>query len=96
MNATDALGINRHFGNLAPLAGLPLVAADANASNAVNSTDALMVSRRFSNQINAFPLGDWVWGTMNLNIVNGGSYTNLLLQGLCGGDVNGSYVPTGP
>jgi len=33
---------------------------------------------------------------MNLNIVNSGSYTNLLLQGLCGGDVNGSYVPTGP
>ncbi len=95
VNATDALGINRHFGNLAPLAGLPLVAADANASNAVNSTDALMVSRRFSNQINAFPLGDWVWGTLNLNLVNGGSYTNLLLQGLCGGDVNGSYVPNG-
>jgi len=96
VNATDALGINRHFGNLAPLAGLPLVAADANASSAVNSTDALMVSRRFSNLVNTFPLGDWVWGSMNLNLIVGGSYTNLLLPGLCSGDVNGSYVPTGP
>ncbi|MFZ9969391.1 MAG: S8 family serine peptidase [Bacteroidia bacterium] len=96
VNATDALGINRHFGNLAPLVGLPMMAADANNSGAVNSTDALMVSRRFSNIIAAFPLEDWVWGTVNLQLVAGGSYNNLLWQGLCAGDVNASYSPPGP
>jgi PKD repeat protein len=96
VNATDALGINRHFGNVAPLLGLALSAADANNSGAVNSTDALMVSRRFSNIITAFPLGDWVWENFNLQLVAGGTYNNLIWKGLCTGDVNASYVPPTP
>ncbi|MFM7497296.1 MAG: dockerin type I domain-containing protein [Bacteroidota bacterium] len=96
VNATDALGINRHFGNVAPLLGLALSAADANNSGAVNSTDALTVSRRFSNIITAFPLGDWVWENFNLQLVAGGTYNNLLWKGLCTGDVNASYVPPAP
>lgn len=93
VNATDALGIARHFGNVLLLNGLPLLAADVNASNTVNATDALTVARRFSNVINTLPSGSWLWETTALNLVTGGSYNNLALRCLTYGDVNASYVP---
>jgi hypothetical protein len=93
VNATDALGINRHFSNVSLLSGLFLLAADVNASNSINSTDALVTARRFSNVIPTMPAGDWRYETGSLNLVSGGTYNNLLLRTLTFGDVNGSYIP---
>ncbi|MFM8837984.1 MAG: dockerin type I domain-containing protein, partial [Bacteroidota bacterium] len=93
VNATDALGINRHFSNVGLLSGLFLLAADVNASNSINATDALVTARRFSNVISTMPAGDWRFETGSLNLVSGGTYNNLLLRTLTFGDVNGSYIP---
>jgi len=85
--------INRHFSNLTPLLGLNLQAADVNASQAVNATDALICSRRFSNIISSFGSGDWLWMPMMLQVQSGIQYPNLVMKGITFGDVNGSYVP---
>lgn len=92
VNSTDALAIARHFTSAAPLAGLRLDAADVNASETVNATDALQVARRFTNQINSFPLGDWLFKA------DGFSHTVtqptfVTMRALAVGDVNGSYTP---
>ncbi|MFM7699190.1 MAG: GEVED domain-containing protein, partial [Bacteroidota bacterium] len=66
VNATDALQANLHFANTQPLTGLRLRAADVNASNSVNASDALVISRRYSNVISTFPAGDWVFDTATI------------------------------
>ena len=95
VNATDALGINRHFSNVATLSGFYAMAADLNASNSINATDALITARRFSNLITSIPAGNWIFETGTLNLINGGTYNNLILKSLTFGDVNGSYIPPG-
>jgi hypothetical protein len=59
----------------------------------VNATDALLVSRRFTNTINSLPSGDWIWEVNSLQTVAGGNYNNLAWRCLAAGDVNGSYQP---
>ena len=91
VNATDALQANLHFANTQPLTGLRLRAADVNASNSVNASDALVISRRYSNVISAFPAGDWVFDTATIT-TNGAAITRDF-KAMCYGDVNGSFVP---
>ena len=89
-NATDALFINRHFSGTSLLSGLPLLAADVNASGTVNSSDALIVMRRFTTQVDSFAAGNWVLSPSVLTLPFSGP---LALRILAMGDVNGSYVP---
>jgi len=89
VNATDALLANLHFSNAQPLSGLRLKAGDVNASGTVNASDALVISRRYANVINSFPSGEWVFDTAVLNL--NGAAVSRNLQGLCYGDVNGSF-----
>lgn len=90
-NSADALVIMKHFVNLQQLSGLPLMAADVDASNYVNTSDALLVAQRFVLIISSFPAGDWVFednpvAVLNNNVIND-------FKGLCYGDVNQSYIP---
>ena len=92
LNASDALAVALHFAQVQTLQGLFLKAADVNGNGAVNSNDALNISLRYSGQINAFALGDWVSEEAMINLSNTAQPT-LLLPVLCSGDVNGSYRP---
>ncbi|MFM8494290.1 MAG: hypothetical protein ACKOEM_02020 [Planctomycetia bacterium] len=93
VNATDALGISRHFTNLQLLNGLKRKAADVNVTASINSADALLVSRRFSTIINNFNAGDFVYSVDTFTLAQGDSLFLDVLS-LCYGDVNGSYNPS--
>lgn len=91
-NAVDALAVLRHFVGLTTLEGIYFQAADVNADGNVNSMDALSIARRFVGLITGFPNGDWVFENKNVTISGPGNYSQDL-NGLCNGDVDGSYVP---
>ncbi len=92
VNAVDALGILRYFVGVDPLSPLQQMAADVDASYFINSTDALLVLKRFTGIINYFPLGDWVFEP-TMVVVDGTGNIVRNIKGLCVGDVNRSYVP---
>ncbi|MCX6272880.1 MAG: dockerin type I domain-containing protein [Bacteroidetes bacterium] len=91
VNSSDALLVLKHFVGMIQLSGLALQAADVNGDQVVNAADALMILQRFTGMINSFPSGDWVFEspmfTAPLTQV-----ANIPIQGLCYGDVNGSYL----
>jgi hypothetical protein len=91
-NATDALIIELYTVNLYPLALLNRKAADVNADLAINATDALWVKLRTVGMINSYPAGDWKFTDTTFVLAD---YATINLKGLCVGDVNGSYIPTG-
>lgn len=91
VNSADALLIMKHFVGITPLTGLRLLAADVNGLNGVNSVDALLCAKRFVNQINSFPVGDWIFEVKDVTIVNSDQVNNF--KALCYGDVNGTYTP---
>ncbi|MEI6901373.1 MAG: dockerin type I domain-containing protein, partial [Bacteroidota bacterium] len=93
VNATDALMIMRHFALIQPLVGLRKIAADVNASGTVNSTDAMLVMQRYTQLINSFASGNWYFEKDTVAIAGSSAESNL--KGICFGDVNGSYMPTG-
>jgi len=90
-NSTDAMLIMKYFTGSSQLEGLKNEAARVNDTGAINSVDAMLVMRRFTQSLSSFNRGDWVFTTPevvideNLQVVD--------LQGLCVGDVNGSYTP---
>lgn len=90
VNSTDVLCVLRHTLGLEYLSNLSLVAADANLSKAINSTDALLVQLRTVGSINQFQAGDWVYSDTNVS-VNG--ITTHDFKALATGDVNQSYIP---
>jgi sugar lactone lactonase YvrE len=93
VNATDALGISRHFTNLQSLLGLRRQVADVNGTASINSSDALLVSRRYSLIINDFSAGDFGYSMDTFSMGQGDS-VYLDVRSLCYGDVNGSYNPS--
>ena len=93
VNATDALGISRYFTNLLSLSGLRRQVADVNLTASVNSSDALLVSKRYSLIINDFSSGDFAYSLDTFSIGQGDS-VYLDLRSLCYGDVNASFNPS--
>jgi len=95
-NATDALIIQLNVIGSWPLTYLRNVCADVNASTVITGLDALYVKLRTVGMINSYPAGDWMF-TDTTFVLNGTANfeypTNI--KGLCVGDVNGSYIPTG-
>ena len=91
-NATDALLIQNHFVGNSTLTEPRLTAADVNVSLAVNSTDALLIKRRFANLITGFPAGDWYFNPDPVLISGNDVVVNF--KGICFGDVNASYTPS--
>lgn len=98
VNATDALLIEQHDATLITLQYLYLTAGDVNADTYVNSIDALWVKMRTVAMVNYFLAGDWVFGTTtsgSLPAINLTTTQTFNFVGLCTGDVNGSYIPSG-
>jgi hypothetical protein len=92
VNATDALGVVRHYTNVIPISGLRLKAADVNGSNSVNNSDALLITRRYSNLLSSFSVGNWV--SENIAIQANGFPIVQNLKAICYGDINGTYNPS--
>ncbi len=92
VSGLDALLVELHTAGVYPLSGINLMAANVNGGPTVNATDALLIKKRVIGEISSFPAGDWVFDN---GIVNGfGSPVSVYnFQGLCTGDVNGSYNP---
>ncbi|MCX6272932.1 MAG: carboxypeptidase regulatory-like domain-containing protein [Bacteroidetes bacterium] len=92
VNAVDALTILRHFVGMETLSGLRLKAADVDFTEYVNSGDALQVLMRFTGIITTFPLGDWIFEDVMIEL-DGTMNITRNIRGLCVGDVNRSYIP---
>ena len=91
VNATDALNVLRHFAQMTILEGLKLKAADVNASNTVNSIDALLIAKRFVALISNFVTGSWYTKTDTISLGTLPQVRNFTT--ICYGDVNGSFIP---
>ncbi|MFM7587403.1 MAG: dockerin type I domain-containing protein, partial [Bacteroidota bacterium] len=92
VNSTDALNVARHFSNTQLLSGIRINAADVNASNSINATDALQISRRTVSQITSFAAGNWFFQSPTVTL-SGGVLQQSAIKGICIGDVNGSFNP---
>jgi hypothetical protein len=90
--AADALLVTRHVVGLSLLTGLPLQAADVNASGSVTAADALLITRRVVGLDTAFAAGDWVFTSQHVSVSSADTTVNI--PGLCIGDVNASYTPS--
>lgn len=90
--ATDALSILRHFTGMQLLTDLHFLAADINGDHAVNAIDALMIEKRFVGMITTFPVGDWIFDPVTFTYPQTDPII-ININGLCYGDVNGSYIP---
>ena len=92
-NSVDGLGILKHFVGMESLHGLFKDAAHLNGDGSINSTDAMLDVRRFVGLITSFPIGsDWVF-EQNEVTITGTAPVILDIEGLCRGDVNGSFIP---
>jgi hypothetical protein len=96
-NATDALLVQIQAGLEAGLpsswilTGLYHTVADVNASNTVTALDALYIKLRTVGSISSYPAGDWKFEVPTVTSIP----AVVDFAGLCVGDVNGSYIPTG-
>jgi hypothetical protein len=93
VNITDALLTMKHFVGLDSLQGLFLESGDVNASNIINSIDALQIQKRFVGLLNSFVADDWLFENPQISITGSATY-NVDIRCLCSGDVNGSYHPS--
>ena len=93
VTATDALLIKLHTIGSIALTGLPLVAADVNASSSINATDALLVQLRIVGLVNQFAAGDWKFN--NTLFTFSAANPTYDFKGICVGDINKSYNITG-
>ena len=91
VNSVDALKILQHFIGLNYLTGLRLSAAMTNDDAVINSVDALLAMKRYVGSISGFAKGDWIFAPATFLYSN--QQINLLIPGLCVGDVNNSYTP---
>jgi len=90
-NATDALMVARHHSSVMFLSGLRLSAADVNASNSVNTSDALQILQRGIRIINQFAAGDWVSEEAGVSVGASAVGQNIGMLGY--GDVNANAYP---
>jgi hypothetical protein len=93
VNSVDALVVAKHFVKIDTLQGLPLMVGDVDKNGAVNSTDALRISQRFTGLINNFIAGDWLMESDTI-IVQENDFYFKTYKCLVMGDVNRSYNPT--
>lgn len=92
VNSTDALLLRQFVAGIKTLDSMQIKAADVNNSGTVNSTDALLIRQRTAGIVTSFPAGDWVFENRSFNILNSDATINF--NGLCVGDLNGSYLPS--
>jgi hypothetical protein len=91
INAIDALLINRAFTGLYTIKdSLRLSAADVNADNKVDATDALLVNRYYVKMISYFKGGVWLFSPFRFNVNSENAVVNV--KAICVGDVDGSFM----
>jgi hypothetical protein len=91
-NATDALIVQLNCIGSYPLHGLDSIVADVNGSMTTTALDALYIKLRTVGMITSYPAGDWKFTNPSFMLT---APVSIDLQGLCVGDVNDSYIPTG-
>jgi hypothetical protein len=91
-NATDALIVQLNCIGSYPLHGLDSIVADVNGSMTTTALDALYIKLRTVGMITSYPAGDWKFTDISFTLT---APMTQDLQGLCVGDVNDSYIPTG-
>jgi hypothetical protein len=91
-NATDALIVQLNCIGSYPLHGLDSIVADVNGSMTTTALDALYIKLRTVGMISTYPAGDWKFTDVSFALT---APITQDLQGLCVGDVNDSYIPTG-
>jgi hypothetical protein len=104
VDATDALMISNYYLGIQSFDSLQLSAADVNNDGLVNSTDAMLVLKRFISIINSFPNNkpNLVFQPVDSSCFSGDTVivTNnglsLNIDCLYTGDVRGAYNPTIP
>jgi len=93
-NATDALRVLQTAVNINPLTGLNLLAGDVNASGLpLTALDAAMINNRVVGFINSYPAGNWIFDDITFTPIHASVTVNI--DGLCYGDVDGSFIPSG-
>ncbi|MBE0640779.1 MAG: carboxypeptidase regulatory-like domain-containing protein, partial [Bacteroidales bacterium] len=91
VNTSDALGVMTHFTQQDTISpGLERLAADVNSSGSINSTDALLIQRRFVGLTNSFARPDWIYEETLQSLE---PQSQVILRLICTGDVNASYSP---
>jgi hypothetical protein len=93
-NATDALLVQLHIIGSPLLTGLNKTVADVNGSLTYTALDALYIKLRTVGSLTSYPAGDWKFDNPTFVVPGSGVY-NQPINGLCVGDVNGSYIPAG-
>ena len=93
VNGTDALMIVRHYTSRHFLTGMGLEAAKVNNRSNINSLEALRVAQRCIGIVDSFASGDWLIDTVPVTINFGDTTKRPLLNSLCFGDVNASFLP---
>ena len=89
-NATDALNVSMNVVGLWPLAFLKDTVADVTGNGSITGLDAEHIKRRTVGMTTSYPIGDWKFTDTTISI---STHINILLKGLCTGDVNGSNIP---
>ncbi|MCX6271842.1 MAG: carboxypeptidase regulatory-like domain-containing protein [Bacteroidetes bacterium] len=91
-NSADALQVMKYFVTLETFTDLQKKAADTDVTNYVNTTDALNITRRFVGLIPDFIQKNWVYESPTITIPNS-TIVNQNINGLCTGDIDGSFIP---
>ncbi|MBM3919338.1 MAG: hypothetical protein FJ344_07550 [Sphingomonadales bacterium] len=91
INSTDALTATQIFASFSVLPPLQTRAGDVNGNGALNTSDALIISRFTTQMISAFSIGRFVQSHPTLSAQ--GDTLNINLWVLSAGDLNGSYEP---
>lgn len=92
-NPTDALLINKFFVKTYTFKdNLMKTAADVTLDKNVNATDALIISKRFTQMITSFKGGDWLFEDNSVVVSGADQFKSFKV--ICSGDVNGSYFPS--
>jgi len=92
-NATDALIVQLYVAGSYTLTGLNKAVGDVNASGTWTGLDALYIKLRTVGAIDSYPAGNWMFDNPTVSVTPSPVSQNIF--GLCVGDVNGSYIPTG-
>jgi hypothetical protein len=91
-NSDDALHTLKAFVNMVSLNTLQHKAGDVDMNDNINAVDALLIAKRFVGLIGSFSIPDWSFENPVVSLT-GSVNLNVMIKGLCSGDVNCSYIP---
>ncbi|MCD4790658.1 MAG: hypothetical protein K8R37_11720, partial [Bacteroidales bacterium] len=91
VTTVDGILAKRFALGLLPLTPLRQLAADVNLAGGVTTIDGILIQRRALGLLGGWPAPDYVFEVPNPAVTSGIGTANY--EGLCSGDVNGSYTP---